>query len=154
VRVNLANAAALDIALAEMTKRVPEYEGILVQKMASKGVEALIGVENDTQFGPVVACGVGGVLVELLGDVALRLPPFDVATARAMVNETRLAKLLVGYRGAPPADADALAGLLVKIGDFALRHAGHLRSLDINPVIVHEQGLSLVDVRIQWSDLP
>jgi len=152
VRVNLMDAAALDAALAEMTQRVTDHEGILVQKMAGKGVEALIGVENDRQFGPVVACGVGGVLVELLGDVALRLPPFDRSAAQEMVNETRLAKLLAGYRGSPLADADALVELLVKIGDFALRHAGNLHSLDINPVIVHEQGLSLVDVRIQWSD--
>jgi succinyl-CoA synthetase beta subunit len=152
VRVNLANVDSLDAALAEMILRVPVHEGILIQKMAGKGVEVLIGVENDPQFGPVVACGVGGVLVELLGEVALRLPPIDKATAQRMLHETRLANMLAGYRGACPADAGALAELLVKVGDFAMRYAARLRSLDFNPVIVHESGLSLVDARIQWSE--
>lgn len=151
VRLNLRDAESLQQAVAEMSALVPDHEGILIQPMAAQGVEALIGVSYDAQFGPVVACGVGGVLVELLGEVALRLPPLDSANARAMADETKLGILLAGVRGKPPADTDALTQLLVKVANLALAHGAHLRSLDMNPVIVHETGLSIVDVRIAWT---
>lgn len=152
VRLNLRDADALREAIGEMSARVPEHEGILLQPMATPGVEALIGVSFDAQFGPVIACGVGGVLVELLGDVALRLPPLDPRSARVMLDETKLGRLLAGVRGKAPADRDALVKLLVGVATLAQRSGAHLQSLDMNPVIVHEQGLSIVDLRIAWKE--
>ncbi|MBW7881907.1 MAG: acetate--CoA ligase family protein [Caldilineaceae bacterium] len=130
-------------------------EAVLVQRMAPAGVEVLIGVENDPHFGPVLACGPGGVLVELLDDVSLRLAPITAAAAHQLFRETRLARLLAGFRGAPPADSDALARLLAALSVLAAERSDRLVSLDLNPVIVHAQGLSIVDARIEWrGDLP
>jgi acetyltransferase len=127
-----------------------EVEGILVQEMAAAGVEVMAGLFCDPQFGPVLACGPGGVLVELMDEVALRLPPLSAEDARRMIAETRLARLLAGWRGRPPADVDALAGLLVKLSRLAVDTAGQLAALDLNPVIVlpQGQGVAIVDVRV------
>jgi hypothetical protein len=80
------------------------------------------------------------------------LPPLTLADAEAMVDETVLGALLTGLRGRPAGDRVALADLLVRIADFAAAHTDQLASLDLNPVIVHEEGISLVDVRVAWRD--
>ncbi len=118
-------------------KAVPgaAIDGILVSEMAS-GLETLIGVINDPSFGPVVALGLGGVLTEVLKDVSYRVAPFDIDTARDMIAELRAAKLFEGYRGAPPADKEALARALVAVSEMATALAPRLKELDINPVFV------------------
>ena len=154
VRLNLADDAAVERVAVELLQPLfgHEREGLLVQRMASAGVEALVGVHEDAQFGPVMACGPGGIFVELLDEVALRLPPLNAEEARAIIEETRLGRLLAGVRGQPPADADALADLLVKLGRLAASEADRLVSLDLNPVIVLPagQGVKVVDVRVVW----
>jgi len=154
VRLNLADDEAVAQATSELLQALSghESEGILVQRMAPPGVEALVGVHEDAQFGPVMACGPGGIFVELLDEVALRLPPLNAAEARAMIEETRLGRLLAGVRGQPSADADALADLLVKLGRLAATEADRLVSLDLNPVIVLPAGqdVRVVDVRVVW----
>jgi hypothetical protein len=154
VLLNLGDADELRAALVTLIGHAPagEVAEILIQQMAAPGVEALIGVDVDAQFGPVIACGVGGLLVELFNEVALRLPPLTLADAEAMVDETVLGALLTGLRGRPAGDRVALADLLVRIADFAAAHTDQLASLDLNPVIVHEEGISLVDVRVAWRD--
>src|SRR5690606_23858757 len=89
--------------------------GYLVQSMAAEGIEMLVGVVNDRQFGPVVACGAGGVLVELVRDLAVRLTPIARREARAMIDELRVRPLLSGYRGGPVGDVDALADVIVRV---------------------------------------
>jgi len=124
-------------------------EGILVQKMASPGLEVIVGVQHDAQFGPVVVVGLGGALVHLLDEVALRLPPITRLEVAELFAETRLGRLLAGVRGAPPADIPALTDLIQRVGQLAA--AGlPLASLDLNPVIVHPQGqgISIVDARV------
>jgi len=125
-------------------------EGLLVQKMAPRGVEVLVGVSQDAQFGPVVAFGSGGILVEMLEDVSLRLPPLSAWEAEQMLAETRVWKLLQGYRQYPPADIACLVGLLVRVARLAVEQHARLVSLDLNPVFVLPacQGVYLVDARV------
>jgi len=94
--------------------------------------------------------GLGGVLVEALGDVALAPVPLDLAAARALIRRLKGASLLGSYRGAPPADTEALAELMVALSQFAADHADSIAEIDLNPVIVHPQGegVSLVDALI------
>ncbi len=117
--------------------------GAIVAEMA-RGQEVLIGVVNDASFGPAVALALGGVAAEVLGDVVYRIAPFGIETAREMIEALRSAPLLKGYRGAPPADVEALAGLLVSVSSLAMTLGERLAELDINPVFVRPEGQGVV----------
>ncbi|NQW09886.1 MAG: acetate--CoA ligase family protein [Alphaproteobacteria bacterium] len=119
-------------------------DGVIVAAMAPEGVETVIGVQRDPTFGPVVMVGLGGVLVEVLGDVAFRLAPFGVEEARRMIAGLKGAKLFEGVRGAPPADVDALAELLAKVSVFAAAEGARIESVDLNPVRVLPKGRGVV----------
>ena len=125
-------------------------EGVRVERMAGPGVEVIVGVSRDPDFGPMLAVGIGGVFVELLGDVVLSPVPVDAAEAREMLRGLRGRRLLDGVRGAPPADTDALVRLLVVVSELAAEAGGALEALDLNPVIVHPrgQGVSVADAGI------
>ena len=140
--------AAADKLLAETDGVV--LDGLLVQKMMPQGVEMIIGVHTDPQFGPVIALGSGGVLVELLADAVLRLPPITTQQARDMIRQTKAWKLLQGYRYYPAADVDALERLLVQVSQMVVEENGRIASLDLNPVIVlpEGQGVGIVDLRV------
>ncbi len=150
VRLGLADAAAVrrafDEMIAEVRRRAPgaRVDGCAVQPMAAGGVEMILGVKRDPLFGPAVVCGFGGVLVEILRDVAVRVPPFDRAEARAMLGELRGHALLRGARGRPPADVDALADAVVRLG--ALAASGRVHALDLNPLLVLPAGRGVVAV--------
>ncbi len=103
-------------------------------------VELIAGLQLDEQFGPVVVAGAGGIFVEVLGDVALRLPPLDQEEALAMLAELRVAPLLRGARGRPRADVEAAAAVLVRLGDLALDLGPRLRALDVKPLLVLPEG--------------
>jgi acetate---CoA ligase (ADP-forming) len=130
-----ASAAALVVANARQAKPDAKIDGVLIAEMAT-GIEALIGVVNDPAFGPTVALGLGGVLTELLGDITYRIAPFDLATAHDMIGELKGAKLFAGYRGAPAANIEALAQMLVQVSVMATTLGDRLAELDINPVFV------------------
>lgn len=119
-------------------------EGVIVAAMAPDGVEAVIGVHRDPTFGPVVMVGLGGVLIEVLEDVAFRLAPFGVAEARRMIASLKGAKVFAGVRGAPPADVEALADLLARVSVFAAAEADRVDSVDLNPVRVLPAGQGVV----------
>ncbi len=125
-------------------------EGVRVERMAGAGVEVIVGVSRDPDFGPMLAVGIGGVFVELLDDVVLSPVPVDAAEAREMLRGLRGRRLLDGVRGAPLADVDALVALLVAVSEFAVSAGGALEALDLNPVIVHPggQGVSVADAGI------
>ena len=136
-------------------------KGVRVERMAEAGVEMIIGVSRDPDFGPMLAVGLGGVLVEVLDDVVLSPVPVDAAEAAEMLRALRGRRILDGVRGGPPADVDALVGLLVVVSEFAAATGGALETLDLNPVIVHPrgQGVSVVDAGIVtgaacWSGKP
>ena len=121
-------------------------DGILVAPMISGGVEVVIGVQNDETFGPAVMVGLGGVLVEVLDDVSLRLAPFGVDEAGRMIDELRGRRILDGVRGAPPADVNALAEALASLSVFAAANADRFESIDVNPVMVRPEGQGAVAV--------
>ena len=124
--------------------------GVRVERMADAGVEVIVGVSRDPDFGPMLAVGLGGVLVEVLDDVVLSPAPVDAAEAREMLRGLRGRRILDGARGAPPADIDALVVLLVSVSEFAASAGDALEALDLNPVIVHPrgQGVTVADAGI------
>jgi len=154
VALNLASEAQVREAFAGIRRGLAErradarFEGVSVQKMAAAaaGLEMLAGILWDKQFGPMVVVGLGGTLVEILGDIAMRLAPFELREARAMIGELKGAALLRGVRGASPADAESLAALLVKLSKLAQRYP-QIREMDLNPVVVYPDGLMVLDAR-------
>jgi acyl-CoA synthetase (NDP forming) len=124
-----------------------------VTPMAPRGVEVIAGITNDPVFGPLVAFGSGGVLVELLDDVVFRVLPMTDRDASTMIRETRAYRLLQGFRGSAPADVAALERLLLALGALA-EAAPRIAEVDLNPVIVHQDGagVSLIDARVRLSD--
>src|SRR5215207_3816779 len=125
----------------------------LVQRLAEPGVEMLVGVASDPLFGPVVACGAGGVTAELERDVAVRLPPVTPREAGDMVGSLRCAPLLDGYRGAERADRTALEDIVVRVAALAETHP-EIVELDCNPVIVSAGGACIVDARVRVAPAP
>jgi acyl-CoA synthetase (NDP forming) len=115
--------------------------------MAAPGREVIVGVARDLQFGPAVLFGMGGVLVEALGDVSLRVVPLSGRDAEEMIDGIRGSVLLRGYRGGSPSDTASLRDLLLKVSDFAASHP-EVGELDLNPVIVYEKGIAIVDARV------
>ena len=121
--------------------------GTLVAPMVS-GVECILGVRRDPVFGPVVMAGAGGVLAEILDDVAFRKAPIDRAEAKRMIGGLRVARLLAGARGRPRCDIDALAGALAALSRFAAAHADTVESVDVNPFVVMPEGRGGVAVDV------
>lgn len=134
------------VTLAERARNAgAELEGVLLQREITGGIEALVGVTTDPTFGPLVVCGLGGVMVELIRDVAFRLTPVSDIDAQEMVGSLKSARLLDGYRGAAPGDREALISLLQRIS--ALVDAiPELTEMDLNPVKVLEPGRGAVAV--------
>ncbi len=153
VRVDLEGPAAIAGAYAEILDSARRYNpqadirGVLVSPMARQGMEVIIGTKRDDQFGPVIMFGLGGVLVEILKDVAFRVLPISHLSAEKMIEEIKSAPLLNGFRGMPACDKKALRKLLVKCSEIVEAYPD-IQEMDLNPVISHEKGLSIVDARI------
>ncbi|MGW6710009.1 acetate--CoA ligase family protein [Streptomyces sp. NPDC054956] len=148
VKIGLTSASQIRDAYRELTD-IARYEnvpldGILVCQMVERGVEMVVGVTQDELFGPTVTVGLGGVLVEILHDAAVRVPPFGEDQARAMLMELRGHALLEGVRGAPPADVDALVEVILRVQRMALELGDELSELDINPLMVLPRGQGAV----------
>jgi acetyltransferase len=134
--------------LAEVGRRAPQakLDGVVVQKMSGEGVEMILGVKRDPLFGPVVLCGFGGILVELLKDVSLGIPPLSRDQAREMLQRLRGFSILGGVRGKPPADVEGLCGAIAGLSQLAVSIGDRLAALDINPLIVLPQGAGVIAV--------
>ena len=148
VKIGLTSASQVRDAYRDLTD-IARYEGVdldgvLVCQMIERGVETVVGVTHDDLFGPTVTVGLGGVLVEVLRDAAVRVPPFGEDQARAMLTELRGAALLEGVRGRPPADVDALVEVVLRVQRMALELGGDLAELDINPLLVLPRGQGAV----------
>jgi acetyl coenzyme A synthetase (ADP forming)-like protein len=150
VALDIDGPDALRAAFADMMARVAErsaaVEGVTVQKMIPPGVDLIVGMVRDAQFGPLVMVGVGGVQVELLHDVAFELAPLTPRQADAMIDRTSAGKLLAGFRGAPPADRAAVVEVIVRLARLAHDYP-NITEIEINPLIVLEEGAWAVDVR-------
>jgi len=158
VHVGLASERAVRSAFKELTAVAAahgginraEGEGVVIQPMISGGVETMIGVTDDPVFGPLVGFGLGGIHVEVLGDVRFRIAPLTDRDAHELVHGIRGFKLLKGFRGHAPADIDALRELLLRISRLA-EEVPEIAELDLNPVIALApgQGCRIVDARIR-----
>lgn len=153
VRVGLETEKEIRKAFKEISKNARKYDpradirGILVSPMAQQGVEVIIGTKYDDQFGPVIMYGLGGVFVEILKDVSFRVLPITPASARKMIEETKSYPLMNGARGKPKLDQKALRKLLMLCSEIVEAYP-QIEEMDLNPVVVHAQGLSIVDARI------
>ncbi|MFF3889027.1 acetate--CoA ligase family protein [Streptomyces sp. NPDC001914] len=148
VKIGLTSASQVRDAYRELTD-IARYEGIsldgvLVCQMVERGVEMVVGVTHDQLFGPTVTVGLGGVLVEVLRDFAVRVPPFGDDQARAMLSELRGRALLDGVRGGPPVDVDALVEVVIRVQRMALELGDDIAELDINPLMVLPRGQGAV----------
>lgn len=147
-------AAAVDAIAASMRRIGARLDGVLLQRQVAGGIEALVGVTTDPTFGPLIVCGLGGVLVELLRDVAFRLPPVTDVDAAEMLAKLRATKLLDGYRGAPPGDRDALISVVMRLSAL-VEIVPEVCELDLNPVkvLAPGQGAIAVDGRMRVGPL-
>jgi acyl-CoA synthetase (NDP forming) len=156
VRLNVASpeaaAAAYDDILASVTRHSADarIEGVSVQEMVMGGVEVLVGLSREEPFGLGLVVAPGGIFTELLDDAAFGLLPVDAARAETLIAETRLAKLLAGFRGAPPADIAALVELIVRFGEVAAAYGDLIQEADLNPVVVLPagEGVRILDALI------
>jgi len=155
VKLSLEDDAAVRQAFADIMASAKAYkpdaavEGVLVQEMVTGGTEVIVGMNRDPQFGPLVMFGLGGIYVELLKDVSFRVAPLTAGQARRMVEETRSAAILKGFRGSGPADVDALVDCLLRLSRLAVDHA-ELAEFDVNPLKVFPAGEGVVAVDVRF----
>jgi len=153
VKVRLADAAAVSAAYREMManvgRRAPaaRIEGVLVAPYAPEGLECIVGMTRDPQFGPALMFGLGGVYVELLKDVSFRVLPIDKSDAEEMVREIKGFPLLQGLRGSGLRDLAALVDFLVKTAKLVEANP-EIREIDVNPLMVYEKGVLALDARV------
>jgi len=149
VTLDLMGESAVRSAYRDMSERLAaDMTGAIVQRMVDDGIEMLAGAVQDASFGPVIACGAGGTLVELLSDVVFRLPPLTDIDARTMVDEMKGARLLRGYRGSAPVDEQAFCDALVRLS-MLIEWCPEIQEIDINPLKVLPHGVCAVDARIR-----
>ena len=150
VKINIRDEAELRRCYREVLKNVPSYnteaviEGILVQEMITSGKEVIVGMTCDPQFGPVIVVGLGGLFVEVIKDIAMRIAPLTKSDALDMIGELRGYRMLTGARGEAESDIDALAGILCRFSQLSIDLADEISEIDINPLIVFEKGKGAV----------
>jgi acetate---CoA ligase (ADP-forming) len=143
-------ASEIEAAITGTDRRL---DGLIVQPMAPAGVELIIGVVNDRDFGPVLACGAGGTTAELLRDVAVRITPVSEPEAREMLRSLRTFPLLDGYRGAPRVDTRAIEDALLRVSALVEAHP-EVAELDCNPVVASPDGAMILDARVRVEAPP
>jgi acyl-CoA synthetase (NDP forming) len=152
IRLGLRDAAQLEDAFAAVTAAArtvtSNITGVLVQPMAKPGVEMLMGARIDPAFGPLVAFGLGGVMVELLKDTALLPAPFGAPEAEAALRRLRFAPLLHGFRGSPAVSLPALGKILSRFSRFVADHVDDIAEIDVNPLICAGEDIVAVDALI------
>jgi acyl-CoA synthetase (NDP forming) len=153
VVVGIKNAKGVRSAYKQIMDNVKKHNssakiaGMLVQEMAPAGIEVIVGSIKDPQFGPAVMFGLGGIFVEILKDVALRVAPLTEDEATEMISEVKAYPLLKGYRNTPPADIKAITKILLNTSKLVMDHQ-EIKELDLNPIMVYEKGAKTVDARI------
>jgi hypothetical protein len=125
---------------------------VAVQPMLQAGGEALLGIQGESELGPLVVLGLGGIFAEVLNRVGGRMAPFTAAAARELIEEFADLKVMHGFRGRPGWDLDALAGILVAAGQLAARGREWIAALDINPLIYSPDGFAAVDALLLLRD--
>ena len=153
VKLGLSNATQVGKAYNEIISSIKQaypkaqIQGVSVQPMASPGVEVIVGMSKDAQFGPVIMFGLGGILVEVLKDVSFRIVPLTERDAREMIREIKGYPILEGYRGQKPASIPKLEKLIVKVSQFVEKNP-QIKELDLNPIFAYPDKAVAVDARI------
>lgn len=153
VKVGLDNDADVKKTFKDMYGRLSkkkgvEVKGVLLEKMVPKGIELIVGLQVDPQFGPVMMVGLGGVMTEVFKDVAFRMLPITTADAKSMIDELKSSKMFKGFRGSDPVDLNMLAKALVQIGKLGVENAQYVNSIDFNPIVVYPKSYFVVDAKI------
>src|SRR6185503_1257148 len=158
VKVGITNGAQAQEVFNDMHGRLSKQysvKGVLLEKMAAPGgIELIVGLQNDSQFGPVIMVGIGGIYTEVFKDVSFRVLPITKEDARSMIDDLKGSKILKGFRGMAPVDMDMLATALVNIGQLGTEMAPYYESIDFNPVIFYEKDYVVVDAKILLRDKP
>jgi acetyltransferase len=162
VQLSLDSTQAVAEAYQAIVDRAVRYrpdariDGVLVQEMVLGGAETFVGITNYAGLGPMLVFGLGGIFVEMLDDWAMRAAPITEPEARAMIAETRAARILAGWRGGPPLDVAALAQVLVQVSQLAWQLRDTVAAIDINPLVVLPlgQGIKVVDALIVRQAAP
>jgi acetyltransferase len=153
VKVNLVNEADVRKAFSDIMRKAKSVttpdriDGVLVVPMAAKGLECIVGMITDPIFGPVIMFGLGGIFVEVLKDVSFRIAPLTTEDIDDMIKETKGYRMLTGVRGETPRDISAIRQTIRQLAHLSLCHS-EIKEIDLNPVIVHEKGLSIADCRV------
>jgi acyl-CoA synthetase (NDP forming) len=153
VRLNIQTAQQLRNAYEKMMHDIggphpnARSAGVVVSPMAAPGLELLIGMNRDPQFGPLIMFGLGGLTVELLRDVSMRLLPITRRDTAEMINEIKGARLLKGFRGRPAVDENALVDGILKLASIAEEYP-EIVEIDLNPVMAYSEGMLVVDARV------
>lgn len=153
VKLGLANATQVGKAYDEIVSSIKQgypkaqIQGVSVQLMAPPGVEVIVGMSKDPQFGPVLMFGLGGVFVEILKDVSFRIVPVTKRDAKEMIGEIKGYPILEGYRGQKPANIAALEKLIVKVSEFVEKNP-QIKELDLNPIFAYPDKAVAIDARI------
>ena len=158
VRLGLRSAAEVAEAYDQIVLAAGRFhpeariQGVSVQRMAPPGQETIIGMSKDPQFGPLLMFGIGGVMVEIMGDVSFRIAPLTPKDAREMIREIKGYPLLTGFRGREPVDTEFLERLLLDVSSLVESHP-EIKELDLNPVIAYRSGAVVVDSRIVLEEV-
>ena len=153
VKLGLTNGAQVGRAYNEIISSIKKgypkakIQGVSVQSMAPPGVEVIVGMSKDPQFGPVIMFGLGGILVEILKDVSFRIVPLTKRDATEMIKEIKGYPVLEGYRGQKPAKISALEDIIVKVSKFVDKNP-QIKELDLNPIFAYHDKAVAVDARI------
>lgn len=145
--IEIRNAFDSIMENAKSYKAAADIRGILMAPMARRGLEVIIGTKIDAQFGPIIMYGMGGIMVEIMKDIATRVLPISPTYAKTMLDETKSSSILKGIRGEPPYDQRALKAVLLMCSDI-IESYPEIEEMDLNPVIVYEKGVNIVDARI------
>ncbi|MEM2942163.1 MAG: acetate--CoA ligase family protein [Candidatus Bathyarchaeia archaeon] len=153
VLVGLASLEEVERGYTQVIENAKRYradariEGVLVQKMAPKGTEVIVGGLKDPQFGQTLMFGLGGVFVEILKDVTFRIAPIDESEARSMITEIKAYPILKGYRGQAPVDEEAIVKILLAASKLLI-DLPQISQMDLNPIMAYSKGASVVDARM------
>jgi len=156
IKLDVKSDSELSKAYLEVTDNLRKYDskaaitGVLIQEMLKNGTEVIVGISRDPQFGPVILFGLGGVFVEVLRDVSLRVLPITRYDADQMIKEIKGYRILEGFRERPRADVEAITNILLKVSKLSMDLEDSILEMDLNPVIVQSDanGAKVVDVRI------
>jgi acyl-CoA synthetase (NDP forming) len=154
VRVGVDGPAAVRLCwddfmtIAKKKAKGAQVDGVLVCETAPPGIETMVGVNRDELFGPAVAFGLGGVLLEVFDDIAVRVPPFDRDEARRMIEDTKVSRVLAGARGAKPAKVSAVVDVLMRLERLAVDFADEIAEIDVNPLVVTPSGAIALDALV------